>query len=145
MQYPLIIPVGMYKDTAEEFLELTHFRGEVVIEVPYKTGLCRLPHNLCQRFLDDFLIVLHLVVGEGIRDLEGDDVADSPDSRYLPRCPGGCMIAPFLELIAKVFRSWHTGLLSANAAVVVAEADGKDAAVEPDDDMAGDEGGSEDG
>ena len=135
----------MYQSTAEEFLELPHLRREVVIKVPYKTGLCRLPHDFRQSLLDGFLVVLHLIVGEGVRDLEGDDVTDSPDSRYLPRCPRGCMIALFLELIAKVFRSWHISLLSANEAVVVAAEDGKDDAVEPDDDMAGDAGGSEDG
>ena len=145
MQYPLIIPIGMYQGSTEEFLELTHLRGEVVIKVPHKTDLCRLPHDFRQSLLDGFLIVLHLIVGEGVRDLEGDDVPDSPDSRYLPRCPRGCVIAPFLEFITKVFRSWHTCLLSANGVVVVAAEDGKDDAVEPDDDMAGDAGGSEDG
>lgn len=145
MQYLLIIPVGMYQSSAEEFLELTHLRGEVVIEVPYKTGFCRLPHNLRQCLLDDFLVVLHLVIGEGIRDLEGDDVADPPDSRYLPRCPRRCMIAPLIELVTKVFGSWHIGLLSANAAVVVAAEGVKDDAAEPDGDMAGDADGSEDG
>ena len=145
MQYPLIIPIGMYQGSTEEFLELTHLRGEVVIKVPYKTGLCRLPHDFCQRFLDDILIVLHLVIGEGIRDLEGDDVADPPDSRYLPRCPRGCVIAPFLEFITKVFRSWHISLLSANGVAVAAEEGVKDDAAEPDGDMAGDADGSEGG
>ena len=145
MQYPLIIPIGMYKGSAEEFLELPHLWGEVVIKVPHKTDLCRLPHDFRQSLLDGFLIVLHLIVGEGVRDLEGDDVPDSPDSRYLPRCPRGCVIAPFLEFITKVFRSWHTCLLSANAAAVAAEEGVKDDAAEPDGDMAGDADGSKGG